>query len=113
MYIRNHPIAGCADPVYLVRCESQVDVTRLLHLADKVDISLPGDGISRCDRKCPTPPPIPDPASRLDLGETVDKFIFRVLTGDCTPEETAILPVVLDQLWAARPGAGERDKEGS
>lgn len=99
MYIRNHPIAGCTDPVYLVRCESPADEAKLFNLADAADIG-PHDR-SRIS------------ASGQDLNEAVDKFIFRVLMGHCTPEETAILPVVLDQLWAARPGSGERDKEGS
>ncbi len=42
--------------------------------------------------------------SKIDLEQEMINFAARVLQGNCTPQETAVLPEILAQLkngWAA------------
>lgn len=102
MHIRNFP---GSELHFLVDCRDTKEAGALIAMASTVDIDLGSCRISKPD--CHTPP-LSDqggtvPAQPRTISEAVDDFIFRVLMGECTDEETRLLPTVLDRLYYDTP----------
>lgn len=111
MYAARIQTPNPKEYVYYVRCASEKEERKLLKLADLTASDLLMINFGEDDpERIPTPPPKPEPEqqpSRSKVQRAVRGFICRVLMGDCTPEETSILPVVLDRLYLDVPEGGD------
>lgn len=107
MHVQN---IGVSERQFLVTCQDKRETDQLLALGGQLEMNLGRCSISTppSDR-IPTPPPKPGPEQQpahSKIQGAVRGFIVRVLMADCTPEETRILPVVLDRLYLAMPEGG-------
>lgn len=102
MHVKNFP---GSELLFLVKCRDTKEAGALIAMSSTVDIDLGSCRISKPKQHIPTPPPKPEPPpdQAQTINEAVDKFILRVLMGNCTQEETMLLPTVLDRLYANMP----------
>lgn len=99
MVIKAHPILGEYRRAFLVICESPKEIDALMRFGVKENFKVFVEPSK--------PVPHINPSGPV-LSEAVDEFIKRVLMGNCTQEETRILPDVLDRLYGERPGDQRR-----